>query len=88
MNKIKLIFPITLCIIIFAGCTEVTPEERQQIQRQLQEMDNANRRSDLHTVDYHGHSYIIYQGRYKGGIIHDPDCQCHQKEEELPKTEI
>lgn len=28
---------------------------------------------------YQWHSYIIYKGYRKGGITHDPDCQCHKK---------
>ena len=33
----------------------------------------------LMKAEYEGHSYIIYKGSQKGGIIHDPDCPCHKK---------
>ena len=33
----------------------------------------------LMKAEYEGHSYIIYKGSQKGGIIHDPDCTCHKK---------
>ena len=78
MNKIKITLLI-MCIITLTGCKKPTPEERQQIQERLQKIDDENCREDLHTVEYNGHSYIIYQGRYKGGITNDPDCPCHQK---------
>lgn len=33
----------------------------------------------LMKAEYKGHSYIIYKGSQKGGIIHDPDCTCREK---------
>lgn len=33
----------------------------------------------LMKAEYEGHSYIIYKGSQKGGIIHDPDCPCREK---------
>ena len=33
----------------------------------------------LMKAEYEGHSYIIYKGSQKGGITHDPDCQCREK---------
>lgn len=78
MNKTKLLIFAMLALTL-TGCKKHTPKEKQQIQERLQKIDDGNRRDDLHTVEYNGHSYIIYQGRYKGGIIHDPDCPCHQK---------
>lgn len=68
-----------LALLALTGCKKPTPEERQQIQERLQQIDNEHLRDDLHTVKYNGHSYIIYQGRYKGGITHDPDCPCREK---------
>lgn len=78
MNKTKL-FLLALLALTLTGCKKPTPEERQQIQERLQKIDDENRRDDLHTVEYNGHSYIIYQSRYKGGITHDPDCPCHDE---------
>lgn len=72
---------LALLALTLTGCKKPTPEERQQIQERLQKIDEANLRDDLYTVDYNGHSYIIYQGRYKGGITHDPDCPCRGKGE-------
>ena len=40
--------------------------------------------SDIKHFDYNGHSYIqfIISGTYggHGGVIHDPDCKCNQKD--------
>lgn len=78
MKKIKLTL-LALLALTLTGCKKPTPEERQQIQERLQKIDDENRRDDLHTAEYNGHYYIIYQGVYKGGITHDPDCPCHEK---------
>lgn len=78
VRKIKITL-LALLALTLTGCGKPTPEERQQIQERLQKIDDENRRDDLHTVEYNGHSYIIYQGNYKGGITHDPDCPCREK---------
>lgn len=78
MKKLTLTLLVLLALTL-TECKKPTPEERQQIQERLQKIDDEIRRNDLHTVEYNGHSYIIYQGRYKGGITHDPDCPCREK---------
>lgn len=78
MKKLTLSI-LTLLVLTLTGCEKPTPEERQQIQERLQKIDDEKLSDDLHTVEYNGHSYIIYQGRYKGGITHDPDCPCREK---------
>lgn len=78
MKKLTLSI-LALLALTMTGCKKPTPEERQQIQERKQKIDDEIRRNDLHTVEYNGHSYIIYQGRYKGGITHDPDCPCREK---------
>ena len=78
--KVKVTISIlALLALTLTGCKKPTPKERQQIQERLQKIDDENLRGDLHTVEYNGHSYIIYQGRYKGGITHNPDCPCREK---------
>ncbi len=73
MMKIK---PTTILLALLAltltGCEELTQEEAQQI------IDNSAS-YHLRTVNYHGHSYIIYRGYREGGITHDPDCPCREK---------
>lgn len=78
MNKTKLLL-LALLALTMTGCKKPTPEERQQIQERLQKIDDENLLDDLHTVEYNGHSYIIYKGSQKGGITHDPDCPCREK---------
>lgn len=77
-RKIKITL-LALCAVALTGCKKPTPEERQQRQERLQKIDDEYRRDDIHTAEYNGHSYIIYQGKYKGGITHDPDCPCYKK---------
>ena len=37
--------------------------------------------SALQTIQYEGHSFILYDGgAYAGGIIHHPDCKCRKHE--------
>ena len=74
MNKIKTTL-LALCFIALTGCVG----ERGKIdtdKNSLNDFDDA-----IVTVEYNGHKYIIYKGTQKGGIIHDPDCPCHKKED-------
>ena len=33
---------------------------------------------ELQTVQYEGHTFILYDGAsYAGGIVHHPNCTCH-----------
>jgi hypothetical protein len=42
---------------------------------------NKDDSSALHTIQYEGHSFILYDGgSYAGGITHHPDCNCHNHE--------
>jgi hypothetical protein len=37
--------------------------------------------SELQTIQYEGHSFILYDGgSYAGGMIHHPDCKCRKHE--------
>jgi len=31
-------------------------------------------------VEYDGHRYIFFNEGYRMGVVHDPDCPCHNKE--------
>lgn len=36
---------------------------------------------DISKFNYNGHSYIMFDGNESmNGIIHDPDCSCHNNE--------
>lgn len=75
MKHLTAILAAVLCAVCLSGCVDNrTPEQRQQY------LDN--RYDDyIKTVNYRGHSYILYS-EYKtgGGITHDPDCPCHNKQ--------
>lgn len=37
------------------------------------------------TMEYNGHSYIIYKGASRGGITHGPDCPCQNNHVKLDR---
>lgn len=63
---------LALLALTLTGCEKETKEQKQQ------RIDDIYG-SCLKTVNYKGHSYILYDGNRKGGITHDPDCQCREK---------
>lgn len=65
---------LALLALTLTGCEDnKTPEQKQE---RLNDMYG----SYLETVNYRGHSYIIYSGKSQGGITHDPDCSCQKGE--------
>ena len=72
MNKIKPLL-LALCAIALTGCVGKAGKVDTD-QSLLNDFEDA-----IVPVEYNGHKYIIYKGIQKGGIIHDPDCPCHQK---------
>ena len=65
---------LALLALTLTGCEDSrTPEQKQQY---------LGNRYDgyIKTVNYRGHSYILYsEYRTGGGITHDPDCPCHKE---------
>lgn len=74
MNKIKTLL-LVLCATALTGCVGKAGKVDTD-PNLLNDYDDA-----IVPVEYNGHKYIIYKGVRKGGIIHDPDCPCHQKGE-------
>lgn len=73
MKHLTTILAAVLCAVCLSGCEEQTPEQRQQY------IDNMYD-GYIETVNYRGHSYILYsEYRTGGGITHDPDCPCHKE---------
>ena len=72
MNKIKTTF-LVMCIIVLTGC-ESPAGKLNTNQNLLNSCEDA-----ILSAEYNGHKYIIYKGRYQGGITDDPDCPCHHK---------
>lgn len=73
MNKIIKPLLLALCAIALTGCVGKAGKVDTD-PNLLNDFDDA-----IVPVEYNGHKYIIYKGVRKGGIIHDPDCPCHQK---------
>lgn len=47
--------------ILLVGCTTV----------------GSHAAASLFKKNFQNHSYVIWEGFYRGGILHDPDCSCH-----------
>ena len=69
MKKITLTL-LALLALTLTGCGQ----DQLGTNNRLNSLDDA-----IMKAEYEGHSYIIYKGYRKGGITHDPDCQCHKK---------
>lgn len=78
MKHLTTILAAVLCAVCLSGCVDNrTPEERQR------DIDDLYIRK-IKTVNYRGHSYILYsEFKTGGGITHDPDCPCHKYHPEL-----
>ena len=69
MKKLTILF-LSMLALTLTGCGQ----EQLGTNNRLNSLDDA-----IMKAEYEGHSYIIYKGYRKGGITHDPDCQCHKK---------
>lgn len=74
MKKTKLLLCALLALTL-TGC------ENNRVPVQEQQRLDDMYRGCLNTVNYRGHSYIIFCGDYQGGITHDPGCPCREKED-------
>lgn len=70
-KKLKLPLLLALCAISLTACTN------KRISTDDNELSTFGDR--IISAEYKGHSYIIYKGIERGGITHDPDCQCREK---------
>lgn len=57
---------IIVAMLAVAGC-----EQPQNVENQIEATSYIVR-----TVSVKGHEYIIFDGSYKGNIIHSESCQC------------
>ena len=75
MTKTKL-FIFALLALTLAGCRKPSTQ---------QEMD-AHVARHIKVFNYQGHRYLFYERQLGrggvGGVVHDPDCPCHEKGEE------
>ena len=78
MKHLTTILAAVLCAVCLSGCEDNrTPEQRQE---QWQQYLDDRYDGYIKTVNYRGHSYILYSKyRTGGGITHDPDCPCHKE---------
>lgn len=70
---------LTIFILVLLVMTGCEPKEQKQI-----ELDIEN---NITEISYKGHKYLYfhkYDDTYSAvaSIIHDPDCLCHNKQQE------
>ena len=75
--KIFILYAV-IAVVVLAACSgELEREKRNQ-----REAEEKAIKSNLRSVDYKGHTYIVYREIYGtknfGGITHDPECRCHR----------
>ena len=67
-------------LLLITGCGKTINGERKS----RTDMENEAITKSLRTVEYNGHSYIVYREVYGtknfGGITHDPECGCEEIE--------
>lgn len=63
---------ITL-LFLGIGCNEPTKNSNKGLKVE-ERTDTGNYRVERDS--YKGHTYLIFQGWKKVGIVHDPDCVC------------
>ena len=59
---------IAAAALVLAGC-----DEPQGVAKHISTVDYSVR-----TVEVKGHEYIIFEGCYKGNIIHSESCPCKE----------
>lgn len=68
---------LTLLALTLIGCGEETKEQRDE-----------RYSHNIKVITYKGHDYIVLSiSQYCNGITHDPDCPCHQKEDNHVKLD-
>lgn len=68
-----LVIASALCI---AGCgVNVDPTSAPSKEKYFKRSMGTN----IYSIEIEGHEYIIFDGTYKGGIIHSESCQCRKE---------
>lgn len=69
-----------IILLLLTGCGKMIEGDRKS----QREMENQAITKSLRTVNYNGHSYIVYREVFGtknfGGITHDPECGCEEIE--------
>ena len=66
MKKLNILL-IALVAIVLGGCRYDTTTERHRID---------DRVGTIRKFEFEGHTYLIRDGNYRGGICHDENCKC------------
>ena len=83
MNTIIKFLTIIFCIFCFVSFGTNKNNETNNKMDEYTVIDATLLNCSLHkeikvtNVEYNNHSYIIFDiGKYRGAVIHDPDCSC------------
>ena len=60
---------IICAALVFAGCE--VEEKRQSYVSTVS--------TEVYSIEIEGHKYIIFDGSYKGNIIHSESCPCKKR---------
>lgn len=75
MKKI-LILLVAICL---CGCIATDVKKSVTYDEVPLKIYVADATKTIYTVEIEGHIYVIFSGRYKGGIIHAEHCPCKNK---------
>lgn len=88
MKKIFLFY--VLSVLSLTSCDELEKYNKRSVEANSTEHVKITTMSgfgpvsylmDISKFNYNGHSYIMLDGNESmNGIIHDPDCSCHNNE--------
>lgn len=81
-----LIFAIAMMILgLFVGCTTKQNPDGVKVERNGEYIDYSPGCDPLEVIhlEYNGHKYILFNSYHRLGVIHDPDCPCHKKQDSM-----
>lgn len=78
MKKIFYIIIMALCLTACCSTGEIERKE-SDVKKEYLYLKNALH-MHIYRFKYDGHKYILfYAGDNRNGIVHDPDCPCHEQ---------
>lgn len=76
----KKLLIILIALVFCVGCTSENNQTYGDNQHTRIKIDDAvGDVGTIYKIEFQGHSYILWYGFHKGGLTHDPDCQCNKR---------
>ena len=60
-----------ICLLLYLVSCEPSDRNLQRVEQ-----------GKMSIVYYQGHSYIVWGINFNGGMCHNPDCECYNKDKE------